>query len=101
MIERILHIRGLAQNLSVQDVAEMINRFSSTIQNLFAPTSILVETPFRQFNSDGHLRFYRAYETVSVCVPDTVEPKVEFSRVPLVHLADVCVGVFCTPQKTK
>jgi ATP-dependent exoDNAse (exonuclease V) beta subunit len=53
MIERILQSHGLAQNLSVQDVGEMINRFSSTIQNLFAPTSILVETPFRQFNSHG------------------------------------------------
>jgi ATP-dependent exoDNAse (exonuclease V) beta subunit len=53
VIERILQAQGLAQNISVQDVVEMINRFSSKIQNLFAPTSILVETPFRQFNSEG------------------------------------------------
>jgi ATP-dependent exoDNAse (exonuclease V) beta subunit len=53
MIERILEAHGLAWNIRVQDVVEMINRFGSNIQNLFAPTSILVETPFQQFNSDG------------------------------------------------
>lgn len=53
MIERILEAHGLARNIRVQDVVEMINRFGSNIQNLFAPTSILVETPFQQFNSEG------------------------------------------------
>src|SRR5262249_17845202 len=53
MIARILQAHELAQNIQVRDVVEMIDRFSSKIQDLFAPKSILVETPFRQLNSNG------------------------------------------------
>lgn len=53
MIARILAAHGLAENVNVKDVVEMIDRFCARIEDLFQPTSILVETPFLTVNGDG------------------------------------------------
>ena len=52
-IERILRSYSLDQNIEAKDVADMVDRFTARINELFQPKSILVETPFATVNNHG------------------------------------------------
>jgi ATP-dependent exoDNAse (exonuclease V) beta subunit len=52
-IRRILQAYDLSQNISTQDTANVLNRFTTRLNGLFQPKSILVETPFLTTNNNG------------------------------------------------
>jgi ATP-dependent exoDNAse (exonuclease V) beta subunit len=54
-IARILQAYDLSQNISAQDAANMLNRFTTQLKELFQPKSILVEVPFSTTNNRGQL----------------------------------------------
>jgi ATP-dependent helicase/nuclease subunit A len=49
-IRRILQACDLSQNIGAQDTANMLNRFTKHLNELFQPKSILVEVPFLTTN---------------------------------------------------
>jgi hypothetical protein len=52
-IRRTLQSYDLSQNISAQDTANMLNRFTTQLNELFQPKSILLETPFLTTNNRG------------------------------------------------
>jgi ATP-dependent helicase/nuclease subunit A len=52
-IRRILQGYDLSQNISAQDIANMLDRFARYLSELFQPKSFLVEVPFVTTNNHG------------------------------------------------